>query len=233
MKILKFFLNQLLFCLFFVILMGLFILYPNKIDALTTFQTTLSSGYYKNIEQADNITLFYNLKLNELHSTGVETFIEMDLNNHFIEDKWKVYPYQFYVTVPFNNGFDSAPFHNSRIQIGRQLLTEGFEINILNGLVYRNYWTPDLGIVFFGGSLDTLGNNKISTTDQITGSSFFFKKWDSNFQLGPLMKKNESESRYFGNLSFMRSWNFLPLTPLLMLKGQWDFMLVKNRKLQF
>jgi len=205
-----------------LLLLIFFLFSYRPVDALVFFQNTFSGGYYKDIEKKSHGTIFYNWKHNYIHRSGLETFVELGVNNSFVQGEWNIYPYQFFVTFPFDNGFERAPFHNSRVQIGRQLLTEAFELDVLTGIYYHKYWSPDTGVVLFGGGITPPEEAKVKFDDRILGGSLFIRKWGYLVKAGPLLKNRDSEERTLGAASLMKTWEKLPLSPTFLIKERWD-----------
>ncbi|MBL6988611.1 MAG: hypothetical protein ISR65_02490 [Bacteriovoracaceae bacterium] len=214
------------------VLLSIFVLLPRFAYAIISVQTTASSGYYKDINQQEHVSMFLNWRVNHIHQSGIETVLDFGLDNNFIRDKWAIYPYQLYVTYPLSNGFAHAPFYRSRIQLGRQLLTEGFELDVIDGAVIPYYFTPEFGIKIFAGGVHIPEETNLTFEDQIYGTSIFLKKWDTLIRFGPIIKQSKVNGGYNGTyqafLSLAKTWDHLYLSPTLLLKDQWDIEYVKH-----
>ncbi len=190
--------------------------------ALTTLKTTMSSGFYQDRESENHSTVFFNFKHHYLHKSGVESFFELGVNNNFIQDSWGAYPHQFYINLPLDNGFANAPYYKSRIIFGRQLLTEGFELDILDGLVVPYYFSKKFGMTFFGGGLHVTEDKSVSFDNQIGGALFFLRNPSTVYKFGPIVKSSEGIEKYLGLGSFMASFDNWMFNPSVIAKTQFE-----------
>ena len=201
----------------------IFYLLISKVFALYSLNSTMSSGYYQDRLKKGHSTIFFDFKHNYLHKSGVETFIDLGINNNFKQDKWGAYPQQFHINIPLDNGFKEAPFYKSRVIIGRQLLTEGFDINIIDGAQIPYYFSPNFGLTIYGGVLHVLEESKINLDNKIYGGSFFVKKWNTMFKMGPSLRARDDQEKVLTHLSISKEFDNIFLSPILFGKTQYDF----------
>jgi len=190
--------------------------------ALITFQTTLSGGYYRDIDQGAHTTLFYNLKLNQLSENGVETYIDLGINNNFVSDEWGTYPYQVYVSVPLSEGFDDDPAYVSRVQIGIIFLTEFFYADIFDGVFSNYYISKRSWITLYGGGLHIPEDGELKFDDKAYGAIYTHKISNVIVKGGALSEGGVTDERMLGFGSLYVPTE-LPLSPALFAKMTWDF----------
>lgn len=205
----------------FLFFLGL--LLPQDLQALVSFESRLTSGYYRDSIKKNHLTLNYNWRFNYTHQSGVETFIDFGVNNNFVQDEWGLYPYQAYVSIPLAEAFEKTPFHIPRVQVGRQLLTDGFEFALIDGAVMPYYFSPRLYAKLFAGSLhipeDTPEN---SFNDQLYGGSLSYRLSGAILKGGGIFKQNQSAERYLSYFTIYKNFEALPLTPGILIKEQFD-----------
>ncbi|HLE12392.1 MAG: hypothetical protein A2504_01285 [Bdellovibrionales bacterium RIFOXYD12_FULL_39_22] len=209
------------YSLIFLKIFLLFIL-SGEIFALYSLKSTASSGYYRDRKNLDHVTTFFDFQYHYLDKSGVEGFLDLGLNNNFLQDTWGVYPQQFNINVPLDNGVKNAPYYKSRIIVGRQLLTEGFEVDLLDGLMLPYYFSADVGVISYAGVLHVLEQARIVTSDQIYGTSLLLRKWDLTTKMGPVIKSREGSERFLGHMSVMKDFGETFLSPIIFVKTQFD-----------
>src|SRR3989338_3807445 len=123
----------------------LLLLVPPSGLAMTSSQTTLSSGFYRDATQQSHMPIY--LYWNGTHTSdkGIETFIDLGVNNTVVLDAWEFYVYGATVSVPLASGFEEAPYRKSQLQLGRQLYLEGFEVGLLDGAQLPFYFSSSGG----------------------------------------------------------------------------------------
>lgn len=199
------------------------IVWPLQTSAMMSIKTTLSSGYYKDPSKNSHLTYYFNSELEHIHQSGVETYLDLGINNNFVLDELKAFPYQFYVTIPFDQGHEKAPQYKSRIQLGRQILVESFEMDVMDGIFLPYYFTPHIGASLFAGGLHVPEETRIDLDDRVYGASLFLKGNDGIIKLAPLSKtRRNAEEEHFLNLSVMKSWYWEKVSPTILFKEQWD-----------
>ncbi len=204
------------------------IIFSGKTFALYSLKSTASSGYYRDSDNKDHATIFFDFKHHYLHKSGVESFIDLGINNNFEQDKWDLYPHQFNVNIPLDNGLKNAPYYKSRVILGRQLLTEGFELDLLDGVVLPYYFSSNFGVTTYFGALHVSEQQQIIMTDQIYGASILLKKWESVMKVGPTIKSREGRELYLGHLSIMKDYSEIFLAPIFFVKTQFDLEKLKH-----
>jgi len=130
-------------------------------------------------------------------------------------------PYLLYLTYPLSVGYEDRPSYKSKIQVGRQLLTEGFEIEILDGIYLPYYLSHDLKVWLYGGVVHIPDELKINSKDQLYGSSLGFKKWQIHFKLGAHYKKYQDYENGLLYITILRSLPKLMFQPIVLAKGEW------------
>ncbi len=199
--------------------------------ALVFIKNTISSGYYRDINKDSHITTFFNLHHEYLGSSRIESLIDIDINNNFILDEWKVIPNQINITIPLTNNINNVT-NNTRVIIGRQLLTESFNITILDGFLLPYYINRSWAIISYGGGTHVTEERKLSFDDSIYGTNALFRSERLTLKIGPQVKSSNTNkdgvetdhSEYYYLIS-TASLNFydLPLTPLLFSKMEFNF----------
>ncbi|MBI2646111.1 MAG: hypothetical protein HYW85_03635, partial [Deltaproteobacteria bacterium] len=139
--------------LVFTLVFLLFLATPFSGMAMTSSQTTLSSGFYRDATQRAHMPVY--LYWNGIHTSnkGIETWVDLGVNNTVVFDAWKFYLYGATVSLPFSSGFEDAPYRKTQIQLGRQLYLEGFEVGLLDGVQFPFYWSSSGGGRLLGGGL--------------------------------------------------------------------------------
>ena len=139
-------------CWCFLFLYWLYVNVPSyNMIAVTTSETTISGGYYSDIAKKLHSTVYLDWEFSNIQENGLETFSMIGLQNDFYDNDWMLKPYLLYLTYPLSVGYEDRPSYKSKIQVGRQLLTEGFEIEILDGIYLPYYLSHDLKVWLYGG----------------------------------------------------------------------------------
>jgi hypothetical protein len=129
-------------------------------------------------------------------------------------------PAYAYVTIPISQGFEYAWFRKSRLQLGRQILAQGFDYAILDGSQARLYWSPEGQILIYGGQTKNIDLFETNSSPLIGGSvqqGFF------GYQLSAGYSVRESKldtSLIDGGV--MKFWEDLPWSPQALVKAQWS-----------
>lgn len=187
-----------------------------------SLETTVSAGYNRDVRKNDHETFFINSKYNQQFENGIEIFSDIGLNNYTILDEWNVIPYQLFVTIPFDSGFENYPTYNSRVQLGRQLFAEGFNMELLDGIAANYYFRPYLGVYAYGGGVQYPEETDLDFEDRLYGGGIFTKLVGSIIRLGPMIKDHEGSKSYTANASFVKPFNDIFLAPIITLKTEVD-----------
>ena len=201
-------------------LVGLVALSASSSFAFATFNTSASTGYYRDDQQNPHLPLIYSFSYNGVTSKRVETSVDFFMSNDFYQNQWSVTPSQAMVVVPLSEGLSDAPYKSSRVQLGRQLFLDGFDISILDGLQLPIYWSRHGGFWLYGGNahvLDLLD----STAAPLAGGSIFQEVEGFQLRGGYGARQNQLTERYsYG--SVMRNFENIWLSPTLLSKLEYD-----------
>ena len=188
----------------------------------TNIQTTASLGHFQDIEKESHTSVYFHIRYHYTHSSGPSSYFDLGLNNNLYSDDWNAIPYMAAVEIPFDNGFENAPFHQSRVILGRQMLTEGFDLEMIDGVIFPYYFTPDFSLTGFAGGVHEVEEEDFNGDDQIYGLSLRFKILKTKFQLTPTVKSKDDAESYFTTLSARKVFPFDTFTTSLFIKEQWD-----------
>ena len=192
-------------------------------NAATSVKSTLSSGYYRDIEQKSHIPAYFYWDVQHSTPQGIETQIHIGVNNAIVEDSWKFFLYHATLTIPLKEGFEEAPFRKSQLLLGRQLFFEGFELSLLDGVQSSLYWTPSGGATFSAGALNTVLRRRFNFDSQIYGGTLHQHFWGALWKAGYFYHvKDNIDNGHLTQFSFLKTWDFLPFEPMIFLKGQMD-----------
>lgn len=195
--------------------------WAKKSHALFTSSISYTEGTWEGISGAHQWATFLDWKINSMTQSGIETAMDLNLNNDIVQNSWNLYPIQAYVTIPLSKPPKLLSYQESRIQVGRQLLTEGFEMAILDGVQVPYYWSPTGGFWFFAGGDHVLEDENMNLVSQLYGASIF-DEFDGVMTKGGFIEKNMSganQTLLYGQV--MRGFD-VPLAPVVLLKGQLD-----------
>ena len=131
------------------------------------------------------------------------------------------YPIQAYVTIPLSKPPKLLSYQESRIQVGRQLLTEGFEMAILDGVQVPYYWSPTGGFWFFAGGDHVLEDENMNLVSQLYGGSIFEEFDGVMTKVGYVEKNMTGANQTLIHGQVMRGFD-VPMAPIVLLKGQLD-----------
>ncbi|MGE3975465.1 MAG: hypothetical protein AB7F59_13150 [Bdellovibrionales bacterium] len=185
--------------------------FQTNTHAFVSFETKTSFGYYKDVQQRQKFPLYLSWSYQGLHSQGIETSLQMIMNNNLLENKWKVTPAYGSVVVPLSKKY------RSRVEAGRLFWFEGFELSLLDGIQMPIYWSQTGGIFIYGGSTQATDLDE-NLTGQVWGMSVFEMWLDIHFRVGWMgQDPNLKRQSVFG--SIYREFN-LPLSPSLLLKQE-------------
>ncbi len=198
--------------------------FTSPLWALVTYQTTLGGSYFKDLNENQYAKVMLDWEFNHVLPSGVETYIEMGIDNNLSSGEWKIFPYQFYLTAPFGYGFEERPFHKSRVQVGRQLITEGFQTELIDGITLPYYFSPSLKLNSFAGLVkivEDLYQIDKDSKEQLYGTSLSFEKWLTTWQAGINHHRVDDDNNNLVFSQITTNWEMLPFSPLTLLKGEW------------
>lgn len=210
--------------------------------ALVSSEVTLSSGYYQDYEGEHQVPVFLYWTLNYTGKSGVEAYFDMGFNNQLLIDQWGYFLYQAYVTVPFSQGFASAPYRRSRIQVGRQFLSDGFELTLLDGVQLPVYWSQNGGANLIAGGSYAIDEKRFDFSSRLYGGTLHQKILGAKWQAGYFQKQRRFEAENDGDAessaseglahaSLFKSYEDTFLKPSFLLKGQWKLSGAQNEGL--
>src|ERR1039457_3374202 len=139
-------------------------------SAVVSVSTSGTMGYYRDSNQQGHLPLYYNISYSGTHTNGAESSLDLILNNDFTQNNWSVIPSQVMIVYPLSDGF--SPWRRSRVQIGRQFFTEGFDISLLDGIQLPVYWSQSGGLWFYGGNTHVMDLQDFGSTPLVGGSVF-------------------------------------------------------------
>lgn len=210
----------------YFLLCFLFLIPHLDANAVVSVQSSLSGGYFQDATKKSHEALFLSLKWNDLRPSGVETFIDLGLNNTFLQDRWQAYPYQFYLIYPLSNGLVGRPTHKSRIQIGRQFLLEDFDLKMVDGVVIPYYINDHFGAWLYGGGVHNNEERKFNFNELNYGANLFYTWNEGHFKIGPSFEKKQflthDKKRSLINASLLLEKEDLFLSPSILFMKQWD-----------
>lgn len=209
----------------FILFFSTFCTLPLKSQAgLISSEISLMGGFYQNFNGDNRFPVYFYWNFSEILKSGIEVTFDVGANNNLVDNTWSLYAYQFYLTVPVSSGFEEAPYRRSRIQLGRQWLTEGFEFSLLDGAYAPLYWSPHGGVSLFGGANYVLQTKVIDFNSQIYGGSVHQEFLKLKWKAGALYKKPSSDAgvnpQTFAFASVNQSFENVWLKPAFILKGQ-------------
>ena len=191
--------------------------------AFFTSEFSLTEGYWQAQDRSHNVDTLFNWKLNHISPSGVETLVDMGFNDDIVQRQWSAYTYEAYVSVPLSKPLsEGLPSMRSRVQAGRQLLTEGFEMAVLDGIQIPYYLTPTLGIWIFGGATHSIDMSTLNFNSQVYGASLFKDFSSLQTRIGYVEKNRGSVNQNLVHAQVLKKWDTLNWQPALFLKGQID-----------
>lgn len=131
----------------------LFLLSFSKSFSYTNIQSSTSLGYYRDYYKTNRFPLYHSWTIKGLYEQGIETDIEFFANNDFSENTWQVIPTQAMISAPLYSEFTQPHHVLSKIKVGRQLFSEGFDLSLLDGLILSHYFSENSGVSPFMGYL--------------------------------------------------------------------------------
>lgn len=189
---------------------------------MTTFRTTLSAGYLRDLQQKSHLPARLYWTLNHTADSGIETWIDLGADNAMIPERWSFFLYQAFVTVPLFEGPADAPYRKPRIQIGRQLLTEGFELSPMDGVLIPLHFSGGSGVTLGAGALIQTDKAPASYESKTVTASAHASALGFRPEAGIIHKRRDSEGATFGHGSLSRGWESIPWSPFALARAQWN-----------
>jgi hypothetical protein len=154
-----------------------------------------------------------------LHEKGIETNLELSLNNDFYTNKWNTWLTYGNVLIPLVFQRSSLLKPKSRVEAGRLFWTEGFDLSLLDGAQTSLYFSDTLGVYVYGGSSRTLDLLDPLTTP-LVGVSVFESVFEYRVRAGWMAKESGfGKQNVYGSIA--RSFDSLPLQPEIIHKTEW------------
>jgi hypothetical protein len=207
---------------------------PGRAWALVTFRSSASAGVYRDVFQESHAPVSLDWELTQLGSDGLETVLDLGADNSVVLDQWHFFPYQAFVTIPLEQSFEPR---RSRIQLGRQLLTEGFDFGLFDGVNAPVYWSlspsrgeaPGLdeqegGFTAFAGGLRVLEDLQLGFDSRLYGASAHQRFLGTRFKAGTTLRQSVSRDVLHSYLSgeLSRRWPEAPLAPSVLAMQEWQ-----------
>ena len=190
-------------------------------SASVSLKSTLSTGYYRDAEQDSHVPAYLYWNFNHVAKNGIETFLNVGLNNAVMEDLWRIYVYEAMLSFPIWQGFEDAPYRTSRLQVGRQLFYEGFELSLLDGLQLPFYWSQTGGMTLAAGSANSVYVSEPNWESQVYGGTVHENFAGALWKAGYFFNYRENQdSRNLVEASVLKIWNQFFLHPMVFLRGQ-------------
>lgn len=191
------------------------------VEAYTSFESSLEFGYYRDIQKKAHGPLLYRMSYLGFHEGSQQSEIEVSLYNDFGVNQWRPILSKALYIYPLDQGFESEPYRKSRIQVGRQLLTEGFDFYLLDGVTMPYYLRRDLSIQFFLGQTQDMDLSE-ALFDAIYGVGVTKQYSDFMLKASSYSKGDLPLGSY---LMTQAQWELagVGFHPLLLSKWEWDF----------
>ncbi|MCK6598480.1 MAG: hypothetical protein L6Q37_08975 [Bdellovibrionaceae bacterium] len=185
--------------------------------AYVDVQTSTSFGFYRNYKKLNQFPVFHSWSLNGFYENGVESSVEFYLNNNFSENQWQLIPTQMQINLPLQ---PETNYSDSKLKVGRQLFSEGFDFALLDGLLVPYYLDMSSGIMPVIGYLrSTDFEQKEDNSSPLLGMIYWTSLKGIRFRGGYHARDTDFENRYI-HTSFQYQWDALPWKPLLYLKQE-------------
>ena len=190
--------------------------------AIYSFQTTLSSGYYRDLEQKPHLPVFFYWNFDHTAQNSTETYADLGVNNNLVPGIWKFSLYQAYVTVPLGGNSELSVYRRPQATVGRQMLTEGFDLALMDGAQIPYSWSESGGVFLYGGALRNLEDRNLENGTRVYGASLRGKAARTKYRMGYERKESNTDSLNLAHATAMREWTEIPGQPTALAKGQWN-----------
>ena len=187
--------------------------------AFVSLQSTASSGFYRDAEQESHVPAYF--YWNYTQSLGAtELLLNFGVNNNVVQDYWKFYVYSATWSIPLSQGFEDAPFRKSRIQLGRQLFSETFQLSAFDGIQVPLYWSSTGGINLAAGALESIERRKLDLDYQLYGGTIHQEFLGAQWKAGYFLNHSNTDNLHLGQASWIKTWDNIFWTPSLIFRGE-------------
>ncbi|MBK9294993.1 MAG: hypothetical protein IPM57_11240 [Oligoflexia bacterium] len=176
--------------------------------AISSINSTASFGYFRDEQQNAHVPLIYSFNYVGLDANGNQAYLDFFVNNDFMQSQWQVNASQASLVFPLSKKT------KSRVQLGRQLFLEGFDLYLLDGIQLPLYWSATGGVWFYGGNLKVL-DLLDSTSSTLAGLSVFEQLYNFNLRAGYTNKQ-------FGFGSISKVFDDIVFSPFILTKQEYD-----------
>ncbi|MCC6276654.1 MAG: hypothetical protein IT289_01920 [Oligoflexia bacterium] len=195
-------------------------LLPAQSHGLVTINHTASVGFYRDELQKAHIPIFYTFGYEGVHSTNLETSLSLIMSRDLAEPNWRVFPAHAYVIVPLNQGFENAWFRRSRLQLGRQVLAQGFDFAVLDGAQSRIYWSAKGSALVFAGQTKNMDLFETSSSP-IIGAQLQQEVFGYLLSGGYSQRETLLDTKIIEG-SILKALNVFWSAPQILVKSQWN-----------
>lgn len=181
-------------------------------QGLTTVQTSTSMGYLRDYQQNQRFPLFHSLSIQGSYDNKVETAFDLVLNNDFSLNQWTFFPTQAEVDLSLGS--------HVKAKLGRQILTEGFDMALLDGVQLPVTLTATAGAMPYAGWLRSMDLERaLDSSVPIAGFSVWEQIFAFHFRGGATSRGAQFEDHYV-YLGVLREFSSLPWRPQIFLKEE-------------
>lgn len=188
-------------------------------EALTTLQTSTSVGFYRDYRQSAHYPVYHTWSMHGFYDSGVETSFDFLLNNDFAVNQWTFFPTHAEISAPIGRRW--SPERQSRVRLGRQLFTEGFDLSLLDGVQAPIYWSTTGGVMPFAGALKSPDMDQPNESNApIVGFAVWERVFDFQIRAGYTAREQDLANRYV-HAGLVRQWDSWLWSPQILLKEEW------------
>lgn len=168
-----------------------------KSIALTQIQNSTSIGYFRDYNKANHFPLYHSWTITGLYEKGLETDFEFYFNNDFAENSWLVIPTQLQVSLPLAHEDISQSKPISKVKLGRQLYSEGFDFALIDGVLIPYHITENFGVLPVAGYLrSTDFEQPGDNASPLVGLIFWNQFQQINFRGGLTARDSDLSQKY-------------------------------------
>lgn len=193
---------------------------PSRSFGFTTVENSTSIGFYRDFRQDGHSPLYHSWSLHGYYGHDTEATLNIYLNNDFTAQNWGVYLTQAEIDAPLVSGTYGEPRRRSRLKLGRQIFTEGFDFTLLDGVQMPLYWSPQGGAMPIAGILRSPDvDQPVEATSPLIGVVVWQKFSSLQFRGGATARdEGLSEKNVFS--SFLLPIESAPWSPQLFYKEE-------------
>lgn len=178
-------------------------------EALTTFQSSTSAGYFRDLGQNAHYPVYLSGSMRGLYSSGYQTGVDFVLNNDFAVNTWVFYPTKASVTY--------GSLQNSYLLAGRDMFAEGFDMALLDGVQSDLKFGASSGIFTYVGWLKPSDFADPNAIVPLVGATGHTNWLGVDWRLGA-SGRNEAYKTGLATGSGYSIFENLPLAPALLYK---------------